>query len=242
VAQLGIDDYSSLTPAERQATVRQLLQARSGVYLPTAAETPDMRAARPLRGSHPPGSFWYYNNWDFNVLGEIYQRQTGLGVFSAFEHLLARPLGFQDFNPLEHARFAYDRNSPRFPAYNLFLSTRDMARFGQLFLDGGRWNGREIVPAAWVAESTRPVSRSDRERGIMSAYGHLWWADADPTTSGLPSGSYTAWGVGGRFIAVMPPVRTVVAIQPHEVRGQPKALIDTQSGALDELLMRIAAL
>ena len=63
-------------------------------------ETPAMRAARPARGSHPPGSFWYYNNWDFNVLGEIYQRVTGEGLFTAIEHRLARPLGWQDFDPL----------------------------------------------------------------------------------------------------------------------------------------------
>ena len=77
LGELGVNDYKPLTEVERQATVRQLLMARSGVYIPTAAETPAMRAARPERGSHAPGTFWYYNNWDFNALGEIYQRDDG---------------------------------------------------------------------------------------------------------------------------------------------------------------------
>ena len=70
MAQLGIDDNEpSLTPEEKTATVRELLQARSGVYHAALYETPSMAARRPPRHSHPPGTFWYYNNWDFNTLG-----------------------------------------------------------------------------------------------------------------------------------------------------------------------------
>src|SRR6185312_8379804 len=176
-----------------RATVRQLMQARSGVYIPSSAETPDMKAARPPRGSHPPGTFWYYNNWDFNVLGEIYQRLTGHSVFQAFEHQLARPLGFEDFDSLRDARFAYDPTAPRFPDYNLYLSARDMAKFGQLYLQDGRWRGREIVPATWVAQTTKPVSPTPYP-GVESGYAWLWWANMDPATSGLPPGSYAATG------------------------------------------------
>ncbi|MBL8554335.1 MAG: serine hydrolase [Phenylobacterium sp.] len=237
---VGIDDYQPLTPVELKATVRDLLQARSGVYIPSSAETPAMKAARPARGSHPPGTFWYYNNWDFNVLAEIYQRLTGLSFFTAFEHYLARPLGFQDYDPLKHGRFAYDANAPRFAAYNLWLSARDMAKFGQLFLQEGRWQGREIVPQAWVAESTRVVSRAGGS-GILSGYGYMWWADADPAASGLPPGSYAAAGNGGRYIAVMPAIDTVVAIQSWEREGQPQAKLYTQAGALDGLLKRLVA-
>jgi hypothetical protein len=77
LAKLGIDDYPpSLSPQEKQATVRDLLEARSGVYHPAAYETASMAAKRPDRGSHPPGTFWYYNNWDFNTLGGIYELAT----------------------------------------------------------------------------------------------------------------------------------------------------------------------
>src|SRR5690606_29581195 len=63
LADLGIDDKApALTEAEKQATVRDLLMARSGIYHVAAWETSDARKKRPERGSHTPGSFWYYNN------------------------------------------------------------------------------------------------------------------------------------------------------------------------------------
>ena len=62
--QLDIDDVEpSLTKSEKQATLLDLLRSRSGVYHPAAYETEGMKLSRPLRGSHPPGEFWYYNNW-----------------------------------------------------------------------------------------------------------------------------------------------------------------------------------
>ena len=240
LAQVGIDDYTRLTDVERGATLRQLLQARSGVYIPSSAETAAMKAARPARGSHPPGTFWYYNNWDFNALGEAYQRLTGWSVLQAFEHQIARPLGFEDFDPLKHARFDYDPEAPRFPAYDLWLSARDMAKFGQLYLQNGRWQGRELVPADWIARTTRPTSSTGRQ-GILSGYGYLWWGDLDPGKSGLPPGSYTAAGNGGRYIVVMPAIDTVVATQPFELEDRPQAKIYTDATALDRLLKLVAA-
>ena len=84
LAELGIDDNEpSLSAEEKTATVRDLLEARSGVYHAALYETPSMAARRPARASHPPGTFWYYNNWDFNTLGAIYER--------AARHLTWRP-------------------------------------------------------------------------------------------------------------------------------------------------------
>ena len=76
-----------------------LLRARSGVYLAAAGEVDAMRDARPPRGSHAPGTFWYYNNWDFNVLGTIYRRVTGEDIFQAIEAHIAKPIGMQDYRP-----------------------------------------------------------------------------------------------------------------------------------------------
>jgi hypothetical protein len=62
---LNIDDIPpSLTKEEKKATVSDLLKSRSGVYHEAAAESRDMVGMRPVRGSHPPGSFYYYNNWE----------------------------------------------------------------------------------------------------------------------------------------------------------------------------------
>ncbi|WP_234843725.1 serine hydrolase [Sinorhizobium meliloti] len=62
------------------------------IYHATAYETGDIKRKRPARGSHAPGSFWFYNNWDFNALGTIYRQQTGEDIFQSFEKKIARPL------------------------------------------------------------------------------------------------------------------------------------------------------
>ena len=238
VSQLGVNDYTPLTDQERTATVRHLLQARSGVYLPTAAETQAMRAARPERGSHAPGTFWYYNNWDFNVLGEIYQRATGEGLFTALEHRLARPLGWRDFDPLRHTRWSYDAQSPRFPSYNIQMSARDMAQFGRLFLPRGRWEGNQLLPPEWVDESTQAHSLTGRP-GFNSGYGYMWWVvPDDPTVDrrGLPAGTFTAAGNGGRYISVVPSLRLVVAVQPDEKRGEPPVPLYADANGYSDLL------
>ncbi|MGB7985869.1 MAG: serine hydrolase [Terracidiphilus sp.] len=105
--KLGIDDNKpSLTPQEKQATVRDLLEARSGVYHPTVYETKGMEEKKPPRGSHAPGTFWYYNNWDFNSLGYIYEKATGEKIFDAYYRRIAQPIGMQDFKPSDESTSA----------------------------------------------------------------------------------------------------------------------------------------
>lgn len=101
LSQADIEFPVPLDGGELRATVRDLLMARSGVYLPALGETSAMRAARPRRGSHQPGEQWYYNNWDFNALGVIFERYTGITIGRAIREWLADPLGMQDFQP-EH--------------------------------------------------------------------------------------------------------------------------------------------
>lgn len=128
LGELGIDDNPpSLTEVEKGATVRQLLQARSGVYHRTLYETPGMAKARPPRSSHAPGTFWYYNNWDFNALGTIYQRATGTGIFDAFNTKIAKPTGMQDYRPQDGAYVRGDASIH--PAYPIRMSARDL-QFG----------------------------------------------------------------------------------------------------------------
>ena len=80
---LAIDDLPPLTTAERQATVLDVLKARSGIYRGVVGGTPAMRAQMPARGCHAPGTFWSYNDWDFNVAGTIFEQQVGLDLGTA---------------------------------------------------------------------------------------------------------------------------------------------------------------
>jgi CubicO group peptidase (beta-lactamase class C family) len=104
LAECGINELTPLTEDEQQATVADLLKARSGVYLPAAGEDQSMIDTRPGRGSHPHDTFWYYNNWDFNALGTIFDQETGEpSIYEAFDRRIAEPIGMQDYRPEELA-------------------------------------------------------------------------------------------------------------------------------------------
>ncbi len=214
LAELGMDDHGGLTAEEKQATVKDLLTARSGVYHPAANEGDDLASAPP-RGSQEPGTYYLYSNWDFNALGGAFELMTGRDIFDALESDLARPIGMQDFDRARHRKTG-DSTRSRYLAYHMHFSTRDMARLGLLMLRRGRWNGRQVIPADWVDESTRaftpvggmnPVRRRDGPFG----YGYLWWVWDGPRATGAFKGAYAGHGAIGQHIAVLPALDLVVA-------------------------------
>jgi CubicO group peptidase (beta-lactamase class C family) len=218
VGQLGIDDNApSLTDGEKQATVQMLLEARSGIYHPALYETPGMAAARPPRGSHPPGTFWYYNNWDFNALGAIYEQAAGIGIYDAIARFIAQPIGMQDYRPSD-GHYVTGADS-LIRAYPLRMSARDLARFALLYLHHGTWAGQQIVPGDWVKDSTQAYSTSHDGFG----YGYLWWiAGTGPARIALPPGSFFAWGAGGQFAFVIPADDLVIVNQVDRDRHLPQ--------------------
>jgi len=203
--QLHITERAPLTKEEQQATVLDLLKARSGVYIPAASEVPSMRKRRPKRGSHEPGTFWYYNNWDFNVLGTIFRQETGEDIYKAFKRRIADPIGMQDFI-LERQAYKYEKKYSLHPAYPFLISARDLAKFGQLFLRNGPWNTEQIIPAGWIEVSTRSYSMTTTP-GV--GYGFLWWVLVDDTY-GMTKGSYYASGYGGQHLFVLPHINSLV--------------------------------
>ena len=216
MAQLGIDDVPpALTADEKQATVGDLLAARSGIYHVALYETEGERRNRPPRGSHPHGTFWYYNNWDFNALGTIYERAAGESIFAAFLSQIARPLEMQDYRPTD-GRYVTGADSA-LPAYPFHMSARDLSRFGLMYLHGGRWGDRQVVPAAWVVDSTTPRSVT----AIGSGYADLWWTGLTGhgvPIMGLPAGAFWADGAEGQFVVVDPADDLVVVHQTKTER------------------------
>jgi CubicO group peptidase (beta-lactamase class C family) len=119
IGDLGIDDVGGLLPIEKSATIADLLTARSGVYHPAASPGSDTKG-EPARGSQRPGSYFYYNNWDFNVLGAIFEKLAGKTVFAAFQSDLAGPLQLQDFDLSKQRMLGIEEQS-RYPAYHFFV-------------------------------------------------------------------------------------------------------------------------
>lgn len=207
---LGIDDIPpSLTLEEKQATIRDLLKSRSGVYHKAAAETEEMKASRPQRGSYPPNTFFYYNNWDFNALGTIFEQQTGTKVFEEFKIKIADVIGMEDFS-VANCTYQYEDSLSIHPAYSFRMSARDMARFGVLYQKNGNWNGNQIIPSDWITESTTTYSVLDSTAGI--GYGYMWYTV--PQGSGFgqligASGFYHT-GVGVHIVIIIPDLKLVL--------------------------------
>lgn len=216
---LGIDDRGRLLPLEREATVGDLLAARSAVYHP-AANRGDASALAPGRGSVRPGQYFLYNNWDFNALEAILERSTGRSIYDLFSDDLAGPLRLEDWDRTPGAYAAAIRNdtgASDFPAHHLPLSTRDMARLGYLMLRGGRWEQRQMISADWVRQITTVVTPADEVARTSPfipgmAYGKLWWILSGPPFRGTAfEGAFTATGAYGQFITVIPKLDAVVA-------------------------------
>ncbi|HEX4542372.1 MAG TPA: serine hydrolase [Candidatus Acidoferrum sp.] len=217
--QLGIDDSPDpLTKEEKQGHIVDLLRARSGVYHPAHMETESMKKNRPARGSHAPGTFWYYNNWDFNVLGTIFEKKTGLRIGEAFYQRIAKPIGMEDFRPDD----VYYLGGPIsiHPAYPFEMTARDMARFGLLYLRHGRWNGKQIVPEAWVEKSSHADEMVKANGVDVGGYEYLWWVDYGgvhfPEVS-LP-GIFSARGAGAHFLFIIPTLDLVIV---HRTDNEP---------------------
>jgi CubicO group peptidase (beta-lactamase class C family) len=234
LGELGIDDNEpALTPVEKQATVGDLLKARSGIYHAALYETPGMALARPARGSYPPGTFWYYNNWDFNALGTILEQATKTSIFEDFKRRIADPVDMEDYR-VEDGTHVRGKESIH-AAYPFRMTARDMARFGLLYLRGGRWRDRQVVPGEWVAESTRAYSSI----GEGGGYGYLWWVSPGGPhfTSAFFKGEvFSARGAGGHYILVVPYLNLVVV---HRVNtDEPgRQVTNSQFGHLVQLIM-----
>jgi CubicO group peptidase (beta-lactamase class C family) len=199
LSDLDIDDsINPLTPVEKTATVRHLLTARSGIYLPSIGESMGMKRRKPSRGAYLPNEHFYYNNWDFNVLPIILERATGKKLGDLIHEWLAKPLGMKDFVP-SNVTYEYAKYTEH-PQTRVYISTEDLARFSAIYLTNGFWNNKQIIPSYWVLESTKKVSTEPNEADLvehpfMEGYAYLWWIDENEQT-------FWADGAGGQFCII----------------------------------------
>ena len=125
----------------------------------------------------------------------------------AFATEIATPIGMQDYRTTD-GEYVGDALS-RHPAYTFRMSARDLARYMLLWLRGGRWNDRQIVPADWVVASTRNVS----DAGDDGSYGQLWWVEHEgrlvPGVR-VDSGGFAARGNGPHYAVAIPSRKLVI--------------------------------
>jgi len=223
IGELGIDDYKELLEIEKRAKVKDLLMARSGVFLPSTESGTNRNA--PQRGSKEPGSYYLYNNWDFNVAGHIFEMESGKNIYDALQEEIAVPLKMEDWDRSKQKKEIFgDFLYSKYPEYHMWLSTRDMARIGYLMLRKGEWNGKQLIPKSWIEKITSLVTSVEEMRIIDPelknkpwwkwGYGYLWrvW-DKNENINPELEGAYTATGSWGQYITIIPSLDIVISVK-----------------------------
>jgi CubicO group peptidase (beta-lactamase class C family) len=160
--------------------------------------------ARPV--TTEPGAVFHYNSGDTNLLGEIVRRAAAASTLTAFaESHLFQPLGITTYAWI---RFPL-APAVTFASGGASLRPRDMAKLGQLYLNGGVWHGTRVVSEAWVAASTAqaiPLAGSYR---TLYGYGYNWWLGRFPYLDGTVE-YFRAAGWGGQDVFLVPALELVV--------------------------------
>ncbi len=151
---------------------------------------------------HPPGEVWSYSSGTTNILCDLVQEATGSGPELAHE-VLFRPLG------MTSAVLEPDASGGLVCSSFMYATARDWARFGQLYLDGGVWEGERLLPEGWVDASTTPISEA-----TGTPYGYQWWLNEGPDgrlrMPSVPADAYWASGNEGQQVVVVPSAGLVV--------------------------------
>ena len=219
---------ANLDARKKAMTLEHLLTMSSGLEWPESGSsytTTDNPYVRMMRSSDwvqfvldrpmadQPGATFNYNSGSSHLLSAIVQKTTRQSTLAFAQEYLFKPLGITDLV------WGTDASGLAVGGSDLRLTPRDMAKFGYLYLKGGVWEGRQIVPAEWVRASTTPHIRST---DAALDYGYQWWIQ--------PDGSFAAHGLGGQYIFVRPRQDLVVVFTSWLTGSdteQPPALMDS---------------
>jgi CubicO group peptidase (beta-lactamase class C family) len=218
-------DHSDLQndPLKQAMTVEHLLTMTSGLDWPESAASYSssrnimnqmMRSGdwvrfvldRPMVAA--PGTTFNYSSGASHLLSAIIQEATGMRTFSFARTYLFEPLG------ISRVHWPSDPHGIAFGAGGLWLTPRDMAKLGQLYLEGGVWGGKQIVPAEWVEAS---VAQQVSAHGAASYYGYQWWVRG--------SGTFAAHGYRGKRIFVIPDLEMVVVFTADLSGNTPSVIL-----------------
>ena len=197
------------------ATIRNVLNMSSGVkfnedYLDFNSDINRMGRVLALGTSmdgfaagleeteYQPGERWQYVSIDTHVIGMVIRGATGRSIPELLEEKIIIPLGLE-----KAPNYVTDGYGVAFVLGGLNMTTRDYARFGQMILNGGQWNGRQIVPQDWIEQSTSPSAPTAKGQ---TQYGFQWWIPADAT-----EGEFFARGIYGQYIYINRPLGVVIA-------------------------------
>jgi CubicO group peptidase (beta-lactamase class C family) len=204
---------------ERKASIRlkDLLTMRSGTdFHENGPDSPYRQMMRLAKGwdkfyldrpmLRPPGSEFLYDSGGVLLLAAMLRNRTGMNADAYAERYLFQPLG------IERKFWIKNQDGHAHTGGGLFLTARDAAKFGLLYLKNGRWGGVQVVPEAWVRESLKSRVDLTGKGQPPTGYGYLWWILApDPKGNGRQD-VYAARGAHGQYIFVVPEHDMVVVV------------------------------
>lgn len=210
-------EYADLrTPEKNRITLRDLLTMSSGlewheidtpytsdknseIRMDTAPDPYRYALEQPV--ASPPGEIWNYNSGSTELLGAILRKATGKPLDQLARSLLFEPLGITD---VEWYKYAHGNPSA---AAGLRLRPRDLAKIGQLVLQHGAWNGKQLVSSGWIDASTTPQINGL----LIFFYGYQFWLGRSLINKHELDWS-AAWGLGGQRIFIVPERDLVVVV------------------------------
>ena len=217
-------EYPELnTPDRRRVTLAHALSMTSGFdwnedvpYTdPRNDEIRMTRDSQPLRYAlarpfvNDPGSDFKYNGGLTQVVAAVLVRATKTSLQEYARTKLFEPLGITD------VEWVGDLAGMPAAASGLRLRARDLAKFGSLYLNGGKWNGKQVIPSSWIELSTRRQfrfrARTGADAGGEFGYSYFWWYSCYPSAQGLIE-ARTAVGNGQQRVFVLPTLNMVVTI------------------------------
>jgi beta-glucosidase len=221
--KLKLDDkvlkfFPADTPADpsdnlKAMRVRDLLTMTGGDAVePSRDGGPSVKQFLAQPVVYPPGTHFLYNTIGSYVLSAIITKVTGQTALEYLEPRLFEPLGIE--NP--HWDNSPEGNS--LGGYGLYLRTEDMAKLGQLYLQKGKWNGKQLVPRKWFEQAT--AKQIDNENEDHAKIGPDWTEGYGFQFWRCRHNAYRADGAGGQFIVMMPDQDVVVAITADRANMQ----------------------
>jgi CubicO group peptidase (beta-lactamase class C family) len=196
-------------------TIRHLLTMSSGINFDESYINPIGFAAEAYYGSdlrklvfkydvtEEPGKYFEYKSGNTQLLGFVLSKATGMCVSDYASEKLWKPV------EAEHdAYWSLDHKDGDEKAYCCFNSNvRDFARIGKLYLDSGRWNGKQLVPEKYVLESIQPASTLEKDdNSTNNRYGYSWWLLPNYKGHNI----FYARGVLGQYIVMVPDLKMIV--------------------------------
>ena len=206
--------FAALEPRKRALTLEHLLTMSSGLDIDDSDsesignedrmqdqhEQPDWyRYTLDLKTVRDPGKKAVYGSANPNLAGGVLAKASGRWLPELFQDLVAGPL------QIHHYAMNLQPNGEAYMGGGVQIAPREFLKFGQVLVDGGRWNGRPIVSHEWATKSTARLTEIDHV-----GYGYLWWV-TDLPYQGRTVRAFYAGGNGGQVVMGIPELHLVIA-------------------------------